>query len=300
MRICRTLTNLLPIFAVDGSSLAVAGTGADAAVDVAVGGVGGVDGGGVTFAVDIGISFFTAVGGVVVDASLLFDFDLIVTKLVSDVCSGGFFVNVGVLEPVVDGGADDIGVFSGFAVGDALLDRVLIADLSREDAIFGGRDFLSVAVADAAARVFGRLTLTDVTFPKPNGFVLFSVAAAAVAWLRVSFVGEDFCTTFAVARVFCGFVGGEDDDVEAVWFCLPTPATPSPLARPTLLGLGFAADGCGVCGSGNSTISSSAVINSICSVYSIISSACVSILTARPPTFVSLSSILSSFKFDIS
>lgn len=186
MRICRTLTNLLPIFAVAafGSSLT-----ADA-VDV---------GGDATFAVDIGINFFTAVDGGdgVVAASLLFDFDLIVTKLVSDVCSVGFFVTVG------DGADVDV-VFSDLTVGDAFVDRVLIADLSSDDATFGGSGFLSVTAADAAPRVFGKRTLTDVTFPMPNGFVLFSVAAAAaaVAWLRVSFVGEAFSTTLAVANVF--------------------------------------------------------------------------------------------------
>lgn len=169
------------------------------------------------------------------------------------------------------------------------MDRVLIADLSSDDATFGGRDFLSeaVAAADAAARVFCKRTFTDVTFPKPAGFVLFSVVAADAAWLRVSFVGDDFSTIFTVANVFCGFVGN-DDDVEAV--CLP------PLARPKLLLFGFDADGGGG-GGGNSTISSSAVINSICSVYSIISSACVSSFTLP---LLSLSSILSSFMFVIS
>lgn len=100
MRICRTLTNLLPIFAVaDGSSLT---TFADTAGDVDVG-----CGGGVTFAVVIGINFFIVVdGGVVVVASLLFDFDLIVTKLVNDVCSVGFLVDIGV-DTVFEDGLDD-------------------------------------------------------------------------------------------------------------------------------------------------------------------------------------------------
>lgn len=170
--------------------------------------VGGTaDTGGVTFAVDNGINFFTAVDGVVV--SLLFDFDLIVTKFVNDVCSVGFFV-VDVL-PTVDAAVDD-GVGGSDAddglsdepvalvLGDVLLDRVPVADLSSDDAIFDGTDFLSAATAaaDAAARVFGKRTFTDVTFPKPSGFALFSVGT----WFRVSFVGDGFSTTFAVAGIF--------------------------------------------------------------------------------------------------
>lgn len=175
MRICRTLTNLLPIFVVvDGSSLM---TGAAAAAAIGRGGV--------TFAVDIGINFFMAVDGGVVAASLLllFVFDLMVTKLVNDVCKVGFFVVVGVLAPVDAAPADGVDAGDAFSdaaltVGNTLLDRVLIADLSSDDATFGGRDFLSVAAADAAARVVGKRTFTDVTLAKPNGFGLFSGAAA--------------------------------------------------------------------------------------------------------------------------
>lgn len=278
MRICRTLTNLLPIFAVpDGSSLVLGAVAATAAVVVDVGEVG------VTLAVAIGINFLGAVdGGVIVAvagaASVLFAFVLIVTKFVSDVCSAGFFVNVAVLAPVVA-----VDVCSDLFVGDALEDRVLIAALSSDDATFGGSDFLS----DAAARVFGKRALTDVTFPGLVGFGLFSLAAAA-AWLRVSFVGDAFSTTFAVASVFwdvfavaAAAAGG---DAVVVAKRLPL------LARPALLALAFAAG----TGAGNSTISSSAEINSTCSVYSIISSACVSIFTML------LSSMLSSFIFDIS
>lgn len=141
----------------------------------------GSDGGDVTFAVGSGINFFTAGDGAVVAASLLFDFDLTVTKFVNDVCNVGFFVVVVVVATGIGTDVVDISVTLAPTVAGANcaaegdvdnakppLERVLIADLS------GDRDLLSAA----AARVFGKRTFTDVTFPKFDGFVLFSTATS--------------------------------------------------------------------------------------------------------------------------
>lgn len=190
MRICFTLTNLLPIFVETNDVLAgfpliiFDGGGSDVVVVVVCVVVTAA------FATDNGINFFGVFG---VGVSL-FDFGLTVMKLVNDVCSVVFFET----ESLTDADAAAIVEPIDLLLGDVLLDRLLIVGLSDDDASFSHDDFLSAAAAADAARVFGKRSFTGVAFPKLNGFALF----CEFAWLRVSFIGGNFSTAFAALDGF--------------------------------------------------------------------------------------------------